>query len=230
MKKQEKSQKLNKLSFPILPSAGLENLQRLLFTQVYGNDQCVEDPRYQHSGMTLYNITTQGFTLIELLVVVLIICILAAVALPKYQLAVVKTRAASIMALMDGLAKAQELYYLANGKYAPNPKDLDLKYPSSCVHVDFSYDTNNNGEMIFCNNDFLIDIQSSTGELHANYCPEKNKSYSACSDARDFKLHYFLAHHASKPNTRQCDVFHNSSLGKKICSSLVGTGFKCAGC
>ena len=109
------------------------------------------DPRLNSSGMTAtannrarintlrddgltapsHTATTAGFTLIELLVVVLIIGILAAVAVPQYQLAVDKSKFASNMPLLDAVEKAQEAYYLANGQYATEFDQLDMQIPKS---------------------------------------------------------------------------------------------------
>ena len=67
-----------------------------------------------------------GFTLVEVLVVVVIIAVLAAVAVPQYQKAVLKSRFSSLMPTTKAVHDGNEAYFMAHGGYASAVNQLDV--------------------------------------------------------------------------------------------------------
>ena len=98
------------------------------FMTAISNDRKAGDPELRPLRMTLL-CNTKAFTLIELLVVVLIIGILAAIALPQYQLAVYKTRYAGIIQMMKAIKQANQVYFMANGAYTNDVSAWDIDFP-----------------------------------------------------------------------------------------------------
>lgn len=145
------------------------------------------------SGWPLtYN--NNGFTLIELLVVVLIIGILAAVALPKYELAVAKARYMQLISLANALGKGQELYKLANGELTDDISALSIDLPPGTT----------SGKNV---------VYYSWGS-----CSIGTTGYASCRSARDGVSYVDLR------TFRQCKVEPGTKeeFGKKICKSMGG--------
>ena len=117
----------------------------------------------------------KGFTLIELLVVVLIIGILVAIALPKYQMAADKAEFARQQAVVRSLRTAYDDYLLVNNQSTPNFNNLSLSLPEgfsiSDNRADYTYTCMSNNNMHCC-------ITKRTSAVEASiYCMKKDYTF-----------------------------------------------------
>ena len=144
---------------------------------------------------------TQAFTLIELLVVVLIIGILTAVALPQYQISVVKSRYASLKNLTQHIAQAEEIYYLKNNTYTTDFSELDIDMPAgrkqNSTNSEYKYDWGG------C----ILEIANSAQQV------------VCISSLANMRYQQRLAYSPYAPNARICraDSTNLSSIQAKIC-------------
>ncbi len=72
------------------------------------------------------SVIRRGFTLIELLIVVVVIGILAAIAIPKFNTTKGKSYAASMKSDLRNLASQQEDYFYFNENYASDMEDVSF--------------------------------------------------------------------------------------------------------
>ena len=139
----------------------------------------------------------QGFTLIELLVVVLIIGILASVALPQYQKAVLKSRTSQAWVTLKNLSVAARVYCLEN--------------PSGTARMD----------------NLAIDVQNTKdfGFRGQKYCSSDEEIFSAAyqtSPSLELYIHPKTGRRSCEGNGCKDIGFTKSTSDSNICVCAVG--------
>ena len=164
----------------------------------------------------------QGFTLIELLVVVLIIGILSAIALPQYQAAVDRAHVATYLDFATTVRNAQNVYYLANGKYAESLNDLAIDFNVSglCKNVyssgawfawnckyGFGMDNHNSGTSKV----FTVHFCPSQSSV-----PEEIYGYN-CWNNSIAQINFYYGTHDTYSNQIQCAYANDNARAQRLC-------------
>jgi len=158
------------------------------------------------------HLDAQAFTLIELLVVVLIIGILAAVALPQYQKAVEKARMSEAITILRAIANANQVFYLANGRYAQyyELELLDIDVPGT-VSSDWSGDRIQTKYFVYSPN---AQGEGASWLALARHVPQNGE-----------KEVYYLYIPSEEPNRVKCvRLTGANAIQRKLCQKLNNNG------
>ena len=162
---------------------------------------------------TFMKTNNKAFTLVELLVVILIIGILAAIAVPQYQKAVMKANLHKGIPLVESLYQAQQAYALTHGDFATDIDALDITIPkdSSCEKKH-----NENTSQYNCP---FGTFGLNSGKYAILYL-DPNGNYVYIHYLRDYTSYYNITLEKGK---RYCWAKPANKIANEVCQSMGGT-------
>ena len=146
----------------------------------------------------------KGFTLIEMLVVVLIIGIIAAIAFPQYQKAVLKSRLALVQIAARNIYDALQSYYMANAKYPSQLNELDISFPGG------SYVNEN-----------TLSFKKYTCTYFPIGAPSATSSVYCTVPVYGIGIRYMLREDGKSAH-RHCTALNSSPIAQNLCLDLGG--------
>ena len=159
----------------------------------------------------------------ELLIVVLIISILIAIAIPKYQLAMEKIRATEAITVLNSLQKAVDLYVLENGYQAVNFYNLADSQHLIIDRADTFDCTQNNNRVCSNKKDFTYeDLWCNTTYCALRAVRRKSGNFS---QPAIYAL-YMQKDASTKGKWKKRCFITPSSLSQKLCRSLEAQGWQ----
>ena len=142
----------------------------------------------------------KGFTLMEMLVAILIVAVLAAVALPQYQKAVLKSRFSTLVPVAGTVAEGQEEYYYTHSRYSDDLSQLMIGATDTAGST-ATYPGNINVE-VGDDEDYSY-VLASRDDLNNNYV-------------------VYQKHSANFAGDTHCEALAGNSKAEALCEGLQG--------